>query len=248
MDGGLGLPISRNGMSSQPQSRIFNWTSSSNGPPKLPGGPTVIEEPFKKLKKPLPQSQAQSRSSTPTPSNNGVNRMEGDKKPGGEGRGMAASTSIKSLSDSSSADTTDSKVIFRKYYPNRPKRAKEKMARCLTAAFVSRPGLRRHQERTSRRDSLHPEERVQWLAFSRQERGALSEHRGAEDGQNKTTGSQQHHSWSHQRHVTATCQETGPVSQKGDLHSQQQQQQHYFLSHRKLMKPCFLFPHSILLS
>lgn len=109
MDGGLGLPISRNGVSSQPQPRLSNWTSSSNGPPKLPGGPTVIEEPFKKLKKPSPQSQAQSRSSTPTPPNNGVSRTEGDKKQGGEGRGMAASTSIKSLSDSSSADTTESK-------------------------------------------------------------------------------------------------------------------------------------------
>ncbi|KAM7386944.1 hypothetical protein PAMA_009529 [Pampus argenteus] len=109
MDGGLGLPLSRNGVSSQPQPRLSNWTSSSNGPPKLPGGPTVIEEPLKKLKKPSPQSQAQSRSSTPTPSNNGVTRPEGDKKQGGEGRGMAASTSFKSLSDSSSADTTDSK-------------------------------------------------------------------------------------------------------------------------------------------
>lgn len=112
MDGGLGLPIARNGVSAQTQSRISNCTSSSNGPPKVAGGPTVIEEPFKKLKKPPPQSQAQSRSGTPTPSNNGVSRAEGDKKQGGEGRGMAASTSIKSLSDSSSADTTDSKVTF----------------------------------------------------------------------------------------------------------------------------------------
>ncbi|XP_067334111.1 ubiquitin carboxyl-terminal hydrolase 36 isoform X2 [Channa argus] len=109
MDGGLGLPISRNGVSAQPQPRLSSWTSSSNGPPKVPGGPTVIEEPFKKLKKPSPQSQVQFRSSTPTPSNNGVSRTEGDKKQGGEGRGMAASTSFKSLSDSSSADTTDSK-------------------------------------------------------------------------------------------------------------------------------------------
>lgn len=114
MDGGLGLPIARNGVSSQSQARISNWTSSSNGPPKLPGGPTVIEEPFKKLKKPSPQSQVQSRSSTPTPSN-GVGRTEGDKKQCGEGRAMAASTSIKSLSDSSSADTTDSKVMLLKY-------------------------------------------------------------------------------------------------------------------------------------
>lgn len=112
MDGGLGLPISRNGVSTQPQPRLSNWTSSSNGPPKLPSGPMVIEEPFKKLKKPSPQSQTQSRSTTPTPSNNGVNRTEGDKKQGGEGRGMAVSTSFKSLSDSSSADTSDSKVTF----------------------------------------------------------------------------------------------------------------------------------------
>lgn len=112
VDGGLGLPVSRNGVNTQPQPRLSNWTSSSNGPPKLLGGPTVIEEPFKKLKKPSPQSQAQSHSSTPTPSNNGVGRTEGDKKQSGEGRGIAASTSFKSLSDSSSADTTDSKVTF----------------------------------------------------------------------------------------------------------------------------------------
>ncbi|MEQ2175573.1 hypothetical protein GOODEAATRI_019219, partial [Goodea atripinnis] len=110
MDGGLGLPISRNGVNSQPQPRLSNWTSSSYVPSKVPGGPTVIEEPFKKVKKPSPQSQAQSRSTTPTPSSNGVGRTEGDKKQSGEGRGMAASTSFKSLSDSSSADTTDSKV------------------------------------------------------------------------------------------------------------------------------------------
>lgn len=111
MDGGLGLPVSRNGLSSQPQPRVSNWTSSSSaGPPKPPGGPTVIEEPFKKLKKPSPQSQAQSRSSTPTPSNNGASKTDGDKKQGGEARGMAASTSNKSLSDSSCADTTESKV------------------------------------------------------------------------------------------------------------------------------------------
>ncbi|XP_053299259.1 ubiquitin carboxyl-terminal hydrolase 36 isoform X1 [Pleuronectes platessa] len=109
VDGGLGQPVSRNGLSSQPQPRLSNWTSSSSGPPKPPGGPTVIDEPFKKLKKPSPQNQVQSRSSTPTPSNNGVSRTEGDKKQGSEGRGIAASTSFKSLSDSSSADTSESK-------------------------------------------------------------------------------------------------------------------------------------------
>ncbi|KAM9780520.1 ubiquitin carboxyl-terminal hydrolase 36 [Neosynchiropus ocellatus] len=111
MDGGLGLPVSRNGVNAQPQPRLSNWTSSSSGPPKLPGGPTVIDEPFQKLKKPAPPSQAQSRSGTPTPSTNGVSRTDGDKKQGCESKGMAASTSIKSLSDSSSADTTESKDI-----------------------------------------------------------------------------------------------------------------------------------------
>ncbi|KAK7939793.1 hypothetical protein WMY93_003119 [Mugilogobius chulae] len=109
MDGGLGLPISRNGVSTQSQPRLSSWTS---GLPKQQSGPTVIEEPFKKMKKPTPQSQVQSRSSTPTPSVNGVSRTEGDKKQGNEGRGMAVSTSIKSLSDSSSADTTDSKDSY----------------------------------------------------------------------------------------------------------------------------------------
>ncbi|XP_038133364.1 ubiquitin carboxyl-terminal hydrolase 36 isoform X2 [Cyprinodon tularosa] len=109
MDGGLGLPISRNGVTSQPQPRLSHWTSSSNGTAKVPGGPTVIEEPFKKVNKPSPQSQAQSRSTTPTPPNNGVGRTEGEKKQSSDGRGMAASTSLKSLSDSSSADTSDSK-------------------------------------------------------------------------------------------------------------------------------------------
>ncbi|KAM9392214.1 ubiquitin carboxyl-terminal hydrolase 36 [Pholidichthys leucotaenia] len=109
MDGGLGLPLSRNGVSTQPQPRLSSWSPLSNGSPKLPGGPTVIEEPFKKVKKPSPQNQTQSRSTTPTPSSNGAGRAEGDKKSGGEGRGMAASTSFKSLSDSSSADTTESK-------------------------------------------------------------------------------------------------------------------------------------------
>ncbi|KAM4597896.1 ubiquitin carboxyl-terminal hydrolase 36 isoform 3-T3 [Polymixia lowei] len=109
MDGGLGLPISRNGVGAQPQPKLSNGTSSSHGPPKLPGGPTLIEEPFKKVKKaPPPHGQAQSRGGAPAPSN-GVGRSEGDRRQGGEGRGMAASTSFKSLSDSSAADTTDSK-------------------------------------------------------------------------------------------------------------------------------------------
>ncbi|XP_028311528.1 ubiquitin carboxyl-terminal hydrolase 36 [Gouania willdenowi] len=110
MDGGLGLSISRNGVNTLSQPRASNWTASSNGSGKVSSGPTVIDEPFKKLKKPSPQGQPpQSRSSAPTPSNNGLSRTEGDKKQSGEGRGLAASTSIKSLSDSSSADTSESK-------------------------------------------------------------------------------------------------------------------------------------------
>ncbi|XP_061606168.1 ubiquitin carboxyl-terminal hydrolase 36 isoform X1 [Phyllopteryx taeniolatus] len=109
MDGGLGLPVARNGTSSQPppQPRLSGWTSSSNGGPKVSSGPTVIEEPFKKLKK--PESQNQSRCGTPTASNsNGVGRADGDKKQD-SGRGLTPSTSFKSLSDSSFADTAESK-------------------------------------------------------------------------------------------------------------------------------------------
>ncbi|CAB1350138.1 unnamed protein product, partial [Coregonus sp. 'balchen'] len=84
VDGGLGIPVSRNG--SQQPNRMSNGTSSAaHAPPRLAGGPTLIEEPFKKLKKPCPPQQPQARSSTPAPSSNG------------------------SLSDSSSADTSDSK-------------------------------------------------------------------------------------------------------------------------------------------
>ncbi|XP_061830124.1 ubiquitin carboxyl-terminal hydrolase 36 [Nerophis lumbriciformis] len=113
MDGGLGLPVARNGLSApalHQQPRLSSWASSSNGTKQL-GGPTVIEEPVKKLKKPSPQSQAQSRCSTPTPSNTSMGRTDGDKKQGGDSRGLITSTSIKSLSDSSSADTTESKDI-----------------------------------------------------------------------------------------------------------------------------------------
>ncbi|CAL9693278.1 unnamed protein product [Knipowitschia caucasica] len=109
MDGGLGFPISRNGVSSQSQPRLSSWTG---GLPKQLSGPAVIEEPFKKMKKPAPQSLVQSRCNSSTSSANGVSRAEGDRKQGNESRGMAASTSIKSLSDSSSADTSDSKDSY----------------------------------------------------------------------------------------------------------------------------------------
>ncbi|XP_077590575.1 ubiquitin carboxyl-terminal hydrolase 36 [Stigmatopora nigra] len=104
MDGGLGIPVARNGV--QPQVRLSGWTSSPNGGGggKLSGGPTFIEEPFKKLKKPSPQNQSRCGTPTPSSNNNGV----GDKKSDGS-KGLTPSTSFKSLSDSSSADTSDSK-------------------------------------------------------------------------------------------------------------------------------------------
>ncbi|CAL8303910.1 unnamed protein product [Merluccius merluccius] len=105
-DSGLGIPVSRNGAGLQAQSKFSNGTSAPRGPAKPAGAPTLIDEPFKKLKKPPPQ--ALPRSCTPGPSNC-VGKADGDRKPTGDGRGIAASTSTKSLSDSSSADTTDSK-------------------------------------------------------------------------------------------------------------------------------------------
>nr|XP_029501116.1 ubiquitin carboxyl-terminal hydrolase 36-like [Oncorhynchus nerka] len=86
-------------------------SSSSHAPTRIPSGPMLIEEPFKKLKKPCPPQQPQARSSTPAPSNGVAGRSDGgDRRHGNQGaRGLAASTSLKSLSDSSSADTSDSK-------------------------------------------------------------------------------------------------------------------------------------------
>ena len=105
MDSGLGVPVSRNGAG--PQAKFSNGNSAQQGPSKPAGGPTLIDEPFKKLKKPPPQSLALQRSSTPGPSHG---KVDGGRRPVGDGKSIAASTSTKSLSDSSSADNTDSKV------------------------------------------------------------------------------------------------------------------------------------------
>ncbi|XP_072550501.1 ubiquitin carboxyl-terminal hydrolase 36 isoform X2 [Salminus brasiliensis] len=103
VDGGLGVPVARNGLSVQ-SPKLANGTPSAHAVPRLPGGPTLIEEPFKKLKKPAPQPQG--RSSTPSASSNGIAKPDPDKKGSGEGRSLVLSTSLKSLSDSSSADTS----------------------------------------------------------------------------------------------------------------------------------------------
>uniref|UniRef100_A0A3B1JHE4 ubiquitinyl hydrolase 1 n=1 Tax=Astyanax mexicanus TaxID=7994 RepID=A0A3B1JHE4_ASTMX len=102
VDGGLGVPVSRNGLSVQTP-KLSNGTSSAHAVPRLSGGPTLIEEPFKKLKKPAPQP----RGSAPNSSSNGISKPDPDKKSGGEqSRSLVLSTSLKSLSDSSSADTS----------------------------------------------------------------------------------------------------------------------------------------------
>ncbi|XP_064171213.1 ubiquitin carboxyl-terminal hydrolase 36 isoform X2 [Anguilla rostrata] len=103
MDGGVGVPVPRGG--GGPLPKLANGIPSGHAPSKPPG-PTLIEEPFKKLKKPSPQTLG--RSATPAPSN-GLSRADGERRPGSEVRGLAASTSMKSLSDSSSADNSDSK-------------------------------------------------------------------------------------------------------------------------------------------
>lgn len=104
VDGGLGIPVARN-CSGVQSPKMSNGTGNSHAPPKPPSGPTLIEEPFKKVKKPIPQS----RSSTPAPSN-GLSKPDTDKRSNSEVRGLPSSTSLKSLSDSSSADTSESKV------------------------------------------------------------------------------------------------------------------------------------------
>ncbi|KAF5902640.1 ubiquitin carboxyl-terminal hydrolase 36 [Clarias magur] len=97
VDGGLGVPVARNGSGIQSP-------KLANGTPRVPGGPTLIEEPIKKLKK--PPVQPQSRTNIPA-SSNGVAKSEQDKGSGGEGRSLAVSTSLKSLaSESSSTDTS----------------------------------------------------------------------------------------------------------------------------------------------
>uniref|UniRef100_A0AAZ3NPG8 Ubiquitin carboxyl-terminal hydrolase n=1 Tax=Oncorhynchus tshawytscha TaxID=74940 RepID=A0AAZ3NPG8_ONCTS len=119
VEGGLGIPVSRNGsnISQQPNKMSNGTSSSSHAPTRIPSGPMLIEEPFKKLKKPCPPQQPQARSSTPAPSNGVGGRSDGgDRRHGTQGaRGLAASTSLKSLSDSSSADTSDSKECLERH-------------------------------------------------------------------------------------------------------------------------------------
>uniref|UniRef100_A0A672KPX6 Ubiquitin carboxyl-terminal hydrolase n=1 Tax=Sinocyclocheilus grahami TaxID=75366 RepID=A0A672KPX6_SINGR len=94
VDGGLGIPVARN-FSGVQSPKLSNGTGNPHAPPKPPGGPTLIEEPFKKVKKPIPQPQ--SRNGTPAPSN-GLPKPNTDQRSNSEARGLPSSTSLKSLS------------------------------------------------------------------------------------------------------------------------------------------------------
>lgn len=96
VDGGLGVPVARN-CSGLQSPKLSNGTSNSHALLKPASGPSLIEEPLKKVKKPT--AQPHSRSSTPAPSS-GLHKTNSKQLP--------SSTSLKSLSDSSSADTSSS--------------------------------------------------------------------------------------------------------------------------------------------
>ncbi|XP_076843395.1 LOW QUALITY PROTEIN: ubiquitin carboxyl-terminal hydrolase 36 [Brachyhypopomus gauderio] len=99
VDSGLGMPVSRNGLGVQ-SPKLANGTHT---PPRLSGGPTPVDDPSKKLKKPI--SQPQARANAPPPS--GLGKPDPDRRSVTEGRSLVLSTSLKSLSDSSSADTSE---------------------------------------------------------------------------------------------------------------------------------------------
>uniref|UniRef100_A0AAY5EM54 Ubiquitin carboxyl-terminal hydrolase n=1 Tax=Electrophorus electricus TaxID=8005 RepID=A0AAY5EM54_ELEEL len=98
VDSGLGMPVSRNGSGIQ-SPKMANGTPV---PPRTSAGPTTIDEPLKKPKKPVSQPQARANA----PVSNGLTKPDPDRKSIGEGRRLAPSTSLKSLSDSSSVDVS----------------------------------------------------------------------------------------------------------------------------------------------
>lgn len=102
VDGGLGIPVARN-CSGVQSTKMSNGTTLSNTLTKPSGGPTLIEEPFQKAKKTIPQFQPRNG---PTAPPNGLTKPNTDKRSSNEVRGLPSSTSLKSLSDTSSADTS----------------------------------------------------------------------------------------------------------------------------------------------
>ncbi|XP_028843472.1 ubiquitin carboxyl-terminal hydrolase 36 isoform X2 [Denticeps clupeoides] len=101
VDGGLGISVARSTVNLH-SPRLSNGSASNSTPtsqatPRLPGGPTIIDEPFKKLKKPLLQPRPANQPANPVP------KVESEKR---NDRNLVSSTSLKSLSDS---DTSESK-------------------------------------------------------------------------------------------------------------------------------------------
>ncbi|MGH0148793.1 UNVERIFIED_CONTAM: hypothetical protein FKN15_020878 [Acipenser sinensis] len=83
---GVGIPVPRNGTSQSP--KLSQGSQSPRTPSKPSNTPAVIDESMKKVKKPSPPLQAR-----------GGGRPESDKRYGSESRGLAMSTSMKSLSE-----------------------------------------------------------------------------------------------------------------------------------------------------
>ncbi|MBN3307603.1 UBP36 hydrolase, partial [Amia calva] len=92
---GAGSPAPRNGSYSQ-LPKLANGSPAPHTPSKPLSGPTVIEEPLKKVKKPSPRLQARDNHG---PTSNGISsgsaKHENDKRRGSESRGLSASTSMK---------------------------------------------------------------------------------------------------------------------------------------------------------
>lgn len=99
VDSGLGVSVARSTCNlHSPKLTNGSATNSSSASQAPARGPTLIEEPLKKLKKPLPQPRPAGQTT------NGVAKAEGERR---ADRSLAQSTSLKSLSDS---DTSESKA------------------------------------------------------------------------------------------------------------------------------------------
>ncbi|MBN3283847.1 UBP36 hydrolase, partial [Polyodon spathula] len=103
---GVGIPVPRNGTSQSP--KLSQSSQSPRTPSKPSNTPAVIDEPMKKVKKASPPLQARG-SHGPVVNGTGGGRSESDKRYGSENRGLAMSTSMKSLSEAT-AEGQDQKV------------------------------------------------------------------------------------------------------------------------------------------
>ncbi|XP_041077584.1 ubiquitin carboxyl-terminal hydrolase 36 [Polyodon spathula] len=104
---GVGIPVPRNGTSQSP--KLSQSSQSPRTPSKPSNTPAVIDEPMKKVKKASPPLQARG-SHGPVVNGTGGGRSESDKRYGSENRGLAMSTSMKSLSEAT-AEGQDQKDL-----------------------------------------------------------------------------------------------------------------------------------------